>query len=46
MHRASSGGSRWLEAGGRWLGGKWPAGAGEVKGAYTDVLVYPTHNTK
>ncbi|MFE4774905.1 DUF4232 domain-containing protein [Streptomyces sp. NPDC056713] len=25
---------------------KWPAGAGEIKGAYTDVEVYPTHTTK
>ncbi|MFB6680108.1 DUF4232 domain-containing protein [Streptomyces sp. NPDC056390] len=25
---------------------KWPAGAGEIKGAYTDVQVYPTHTTK
>ncbi|MFI1679077.1 MULTISPECIES: DUF4232 domain-containing protein [unclassified Streptomyces] len=24
---------------------KWPAGAGAIKGAYTDVQVYPTHNT-
>ncbi|MGY3064606.1 type IV secretory pathway TrbL component [Streptomyces sp. TE3672] len=24
---------------------KWPAGAGEIKGAYTDVKVYPTHTT-
>ncbi|MEU8489588.1 DUF4232 domain-containing protein [Streptomyces sp. NPDC048641] len=24
---------------------KWPAGAGEIKGAYTDVQVYPTHTT-
>ncbi|MFI0976049.1 DUF4232 domain-containing protein [Streptomyces sp. NPDC021093] len=24
----------------------WPAGAGEIKGAYTDVQVYPTHTTK
>ncbi|TWV33477.1 DUF4232 domain-containing protein [Streptomyces misionensis] len=24
----------------------WPAGAGSVKGAYTDVQVYPTHTTK
>ncbi|MFF2325065.1 MULTISPECIES: DUF4232 domain-containing protein [unclassified Streptomyces] len=24
---------------------KWPAGAGEIKGAYTDVEVYPTHTT-
>ncbi|MFD4632558.1 DUF4232 domain-containing protein [Streptomyces sp. NPDC058284] len=25
---------------------KWPAGAGRIKGAYTDVQVYPTHTTK
>jgi len=25
---------------------KWPAGAGKIKGAYTDVEVYPTHTTK
>ncbi|MFJ1646133.1 DUF4232 domain-containing protein [Streptomyces sp. NPDC088258] len=25
---------------------KWPAGAGEIKGAYPDVEVYPTHTTK
>ncbi|MEU2674717.1 DUF4232 domain-containing protein [Streptomyces sp. NPDC007164] len=25
---------------------KWPAGAGDIKGAYTDVEVYPTHTTK
>lgn len=24
---------------------KWPAGAGAIKGAYTDVQVYPTHTT-
>ncbi|MEB8337737.1 DUF4232 domain-containing protein [Streptomyces endophyticus] len=24
----------------------WPAGAGDIKGAYTDVEVYPTHTTK
>ncbi|MEU9192585.1 DUF4232 domain-containing protein [Streptomyces hundungensis] len=24
---------------------KWPAGAGQIKGAYTDVQVYPTHTT-
>ncbi|MFI5663775.1 DUF4232 domain-containing protein [Streptomyces sp. NPDC051684] len=24
----------------------WPAGAGAIKGAYTDVEVYPTHTTK
>ncbi|MFD9605263.1 DUF4232 domain-containing protein [Streptomyces sp. NPDC059970] len=24
---------------------KWPAGAGDIKGAYTDVEVYPTHTT-
>ncbi|MEV6423465.1 DUF4232 domain-containing protein [Streptomyces sp. NPDC051662] len=24
----------------------WPAGAGEIKGAYTDVEVYPTHTTE
>ncbi|ROQ80787.1 uncharacterized protein DUF4232 [Streptomyces sp. CEV 2-1] len=24
---------------------KWPAGAGGIKGAYTDVQVYPTHTT-
>ncbi|MEU5685484.1 hypothetical protein DEJ48_22615 [Streptomyces venezuelae] len=23
----------------------WPTGAGAIKGAYTDVQVYPTHNT-
>ncbi|MEU6465915.1 DUF4232 domain-containing protein [Streptomyces sp. NPDC046976] len=23
---------------------KWPTGAGAIKGAYTDVQVYPTHN--
>ncbi|MET9496598.1 DUF4232 domain-containing protein [Streptomyces sp. NPDC006552] len=25
---------------------KWPAGAGAIKGDYTDVQVYPTHTTK
>ncbi|WP_037857565.1 DUF4232 domain-containing protein [Streptomyces sp. NRRL S-340] len=25
---------------------KWPAGAGAIKGAYTDVQVYPTHTTE
>ncbi|GAA3090409.1 hypothetical protein GCM10010449_12690 [Streptomyces rectiviolaceus] len=25
---------------------KWPAAAGQIKGAYTDVQVYPTHTTK
>ncbi|MFJ2217329.1 DUF4232 domain-containing protein [Streptomyces sp. NPDC101062] len=25
---------------------KWPADAGEIKGAYTDVEVYPTHATQ
>ncbi|MFB6713780.1 MULTISPECIES: DUF4232 domain-containing protein [unclassified Streptomyces] len=25
---------------------KWPAGAGEIKGAYTDAEVYPTHTTE
>lgn len=25
---------------------KWPAGAGKIKGAYTDVQVYPTHTTE
>ncbi|MEW2390767.1 DUF4232 domain-containing protein [Streptomyces venezuelae] len=25
---------------------KWPAGAGAIKGAYTDVQVFPTHTTK
>ncbi|MET7931216.1 DUF4232 domain-containing protein [Streptomyces sp. NPDC005349] len=25
---------------------RWPEGAGEIKGAYTDVQVYPTHTTK
>ncbi|MET8023774.1 DUF4232 domain-containing protein [Streptomyces avermitilis] len=25
---------------------EWPAGAGTIKGAYTDVQVYPTHTTK
>ncbi|MEU2561073.1 DUF4232 domain-containing protein [Streptomyces longispororuber] len=25
---------------------QWPAGAGQIKGAYTDVQVYPTHTTK
>lgn len=25
---------------------KWPATAGEIKGAYTDVQVYPTHTTQ
>ncbi|MEU4929530.1 DUF4232 domain-containing protein [Streptomyces yokosukanensis] len=25
---------------------KWPAGAGKIKGAYTDVEVYPTHTTQ
>ncbi|MFC0843767.1 DUF4232 domain-containing protein [Streptomyces noboritoensis] len=25
---------------------KWPAAAGKIKGAYTDVQVYPTHTTK
>lgn len=25
---------------------EWPAGAGDIKGAYTDVEVYPTHTTK
>ncbi|WP_306333078.1 DUF4232 domain-containing protein [Streptomyces sp. KL118A] len=24
----------------------WPTGAGDIKGAYTDVQVYPTHTTK
>jgi hypothetical protein len=24
----------------------WPAGAGDIKGAYTDVQVYPTHTTE
>ncbi|MCT9089828.1 DUF4232 domain-containing protein [Streptomyces sp. ASQP_92] len=24
---------------------KWPTGAGQIKGAYTDVQVYPTHTT-
>ncbi|MFF2101699.1 MULTISPECIES: DUF4232 domain-containing protein [unclassified Streptomyces] len=24
----------------------WPAAAGQIKGAYTDVQVYPTHTTK
>ncbi|WP_338703316.1 DUF4232 domain-containing protein [Streptomyces sp. Q6] len=24
---------------------KWPAGAGQIKGAYADVEVYPTHTT-
>ncbi|MFG2142768.1 DUF4232 domain-containing protein [Streptomyces sp. NPDC048696] len=24
----------------------WPAGAGKIKGAYTDVQVYPTHTTR
>ncbi|MEU3504549.1 DUF4232 domain-containing protein [Streptomyces hundungensis] len=24
---------------------KWPVGAGQIKGAYTDVQVYPTHTT-
>lgn len=24
----------------------WPAGAGDIKGAYTDVEVYPTHTTE
>ena len=24
---------------------KWPAGAGQIKGAYPDVQVYPTHTT-
>jgi hypothetical protein len=24
----------------------WPAAAGDIKGAYTDVQVYPTHTTK
>ncbi|MBO1332785.1 DUF4232 domain-containing protein [Streptomyces sp. VRA16 Mangrove soil] len=24
----------------------WPEGAGDIKGAYTDVEVYPTHTTK
>ncbi|MGW0689240.1 DUF4232 domain-containing protein [Streptomyces sp. NPDC002754] len=24
----------------------WPSGAGDIKGAYTDVQVYPTHTTK
>ncbi|MFF3490572.1 DUF4232 domain-containing protein [Streptomyces sp. NPDC002795] len=24
----------------------WPAGAGDIKGAYTDVEVYPTHTAK
>ncbi|OKI41247.1 DUF4232 domain-containing protein [Streptomyces sp. TSRI0281] len=24
----------------------WPTGAGDIKGAYTDVEVYPTHTTK
>ncbi|QKW07517.1 DUF4232 domain-containing protein [Streptomyces sp. NA04227] len=25
---------------------EWPAGAGDIKGAYTDVEVYPTHTTE
>ncbi|MEU6989187.1 DUF4232 domain-containing protein [Streptomyces sp. NPDC046465] len=25
---------------------EWPASAGQIKGAYTDVQVYPTHTTK
>ncbi|MFF1375661.1 DUF4232 domain-containing protein [Streptomyces sp. NPDC058308] len=25
---------------------RWPAGAGQIKGAYTDVQVYPTHTAK
>ncbi|MFE9571714.1 DUF4232 domain-containing protein [Streptomyces sp. NPDC006692] len=25
---------------------KWPSSAGQIKGAYTDVEVYPTHTTK
>ncbi|GAA1154136.1 hypothetical protein GCM10009654_07090 [Streptomyces hebeiensis] len=25
---------------------EWPAGAGDIKGAYTDVQVYPTHTTE
>ncbi|WP_394437088.1 DUF4232 domain-containing protein [Streptomyces sp. SGAir0957] len=25
---------------------KWPADAGDIRGAYTDVQVYPTHTTK
>ncbi|MFE6667453.1 DUF4232 domain-containing protein [Streptomyces sp. NPDC057697] len=25
---------------------KWPEGAGDIKGAYTDVEVYPTHTTE
>ncbi|WSQ15085.1 DUF4232 domain-containing protein [Streptomyces sp. NBC_01231] len=25
---------------------EWPAAAGDIKGAYTDVQVYPTHTTK
>lgn len=25
---------------------QWPEGAGDIKGAYTDVQVYPTHTTK
>ncbi|MEU3532061.1 DUF4232 domain-containing protein [Streptomyces murinus] len=25
---------------------KWPTGAGAIRGAYTDVQVYPTHTTK
>ncbi|UQT61163.1 DUF4232 domain-containing protein [Streptomyces durmitorensis] len=25
---------------------EWPASAGDIKGAYTDVQVYPTHTTK
>ncbi|MFE7467735.1 DUF4232 domain-containing protein [Streptomyces sp. NPDC057499] len=25
---------------------KWPQGAGDIKGAYTDVEVYPTHTTE
>ncbi|MEU0782642.1 DUF4232 domain-containing protein [Streptomyces sp. NPDC006173] len=25
---------------------EWPAAAGQIKGAYTDVQVYPTHTTK
>ncbi|ROQ68245.1 uncharacterized protein DUF4232 [Streptomyces sp. 840.1] len=25
---------------------KWPEGAADIKGAYTDVQVYPTHTTK
>ncbi|MGS2588838.1 DUF4232 domain-containing protein [Streptomyces hebeiensis] len=25
---------------------EWPSGAGDIKGAYTDVQVYPTHTTE